>query len=126
MPEYNYNRPLTSAERTTIHNNRVRLALELKNNGVDPDLANYMPIPTTPMSGVEIRTMAMNTKILQEEAKWTFKVDGYKKYNSAQDEPSYYYGGGLPTLRERIYTWIVAFIVIAFPFVATLIFKIFD
>lgn len=110
MSDYNYDKPLRGAELSAVNNNRANLQIELLHKGLDPNLANSVPIPTTPKSTVELGIMANNIYIMQEEAKWMCKPTktNYSNNTAQPTQRSYTgYSGKHPRL-AYLGTWLVA------------------
>ena len=64
---YNYTKPFDINTSATIEHNRNLINIEAKYSSVRPEFINSIPIPTTPITGMEARTLVNNARRIQNE-----------------------------------------------------------
>lgn len=94
MGKYDYDKPLTSQEVMNIERNRDIVKRSLKQINENPNLADGMPMPTTPMSSQEVMTMVHNIKLLECERKkmapFYNRNENYNKASESNDNSKEY------------------------------------
>lgn len=113
MGKYDYDKPLTSQEVMNIERNRDIVKRSLKQINKNPNLADGMPMPTTPMSSQEVTTMVHNIKLLEcERKKMAPFYDRNENYNKASESGEYHYVDTEELLADLFIIIIIILIVI--------------